>query len=75
MIGGNLKCAMPAGVHLSMPSVMEGNDYGLRICGLKVKERLAFECADGHFWVSVLSNEGKVAPTWDGEERRKSPDA
>jgi len=39
--------------------VMEGSDYGLRICGLRVQERLGFECADGHFWVSVLSKEGK----------------
>ena len=59
VIGGNLKCAMPPGVHLSMPTVMEGSDYGLRICGLRVQERLGFECADGHFWVSVLSKEGK----------------
>ena len=73
VIGGNLKCAMPAGVHLSMPTVMEGSDYGLRICGLQVQERLAFDCADGHFWVSVLSKEGKEVPTWDGVDRRELP--
>lgn len=54
MIGGNLKCGMPTGVRLSMPTVMEGRDYDMRICGSQVLERVAFECAEGHFWVTVL---------------------
>jgi chemotaxis protein CheX len=54
MIGGNMKCGMPTGVRLSMPTVMEGHDYDMRICGSQVLERVAFECADGHFWVTVL---------------------
>jgi len=55
MIGGNTKCVMAPGVRLSMPTVMEGRDYDLRICGSQVQERLAFECADGHFWVTLLT--------------------
>jgi CheY-specific phosphatase CheX len=75
MIGGNLKSVMRTGVHLSMPSVMDGSDHGLRICGLKVQERLALECADGPFWVSVLSKERKRVATWDGVERRRLSEA
>jgi CheY-specific phosphatase CheX len=58
MIGGNMKCGMTTGVSLSMPTVMEGRDYDMRICGSQVLERIAFQCADGHFWVTVLSTKG-----------------
>jgi chemotaxis protein CheX len=58
MIGGNMKCGMAAGVSLSMPTVMEGRDYDMRICGAKVLERVAFQCAEGHFWVTVLVTKG-----------------
>jgi chemotaxis protein CheX len=54
MIGGNMKCCMPAGVQLSMPTVMEGRDYDMRICGSQVLERVALQCAEGHFWVTIL---------------------
>ena len=55
MIGGNMKCGMTAGVRLSMPTVLDGSDYDLRVCGSQIQERLAFECAEGSFWVTVLS--------------------
>jgi chemotaxis protein CheX len=58
MIGGNMKCTMPMGVCLSMPTVMDGSDYDLRICGSKLQKRQAFNCADGPFWVTVLATEG-----------------
>jgi chemotaxis protein CheX len=58
MIGGNMKCSMPTGVRLSMPTVMEGRDYDLRICGSQILERVAFQCAEGHFWVTVLVTKG-----------------
>jgi chemotaxis protein CheX len=58
MIGGNMKCCMPAGVQLSMPTVMEGRDYDMRICGSQILERVAFQCAEGHFWVTVLATKG-----------------
>jgi len=57
MIGGNLKSEMATGVHLSMPTVMDGSDYGLHLCGSKVHKRLALHCAMGHFWVTVLTTE------------------
>jgi chemotaxis protein CheX len=57
MIGGNMKCTMASGVRLSMPTVLDGNDYDLHICRSQVKDRLEFECEDGHFWVTILSPE------------------
>ncbi len=55
MIGGNLKCVLTRGIRLSMPLVIDGNDYSLRICGGKVRERLAFDCTEGPFWITVLT--------------------
>jgi len=39
MLAGNLKSVLPSGVVLSMPSVIEGSDYSLRICGKRLIER------------------------------------
>src|ERR1035441_7714430 len=55
MIGGNLKCVLTPGIQLSMPSVVDGSDYSLRVCGAKVCQRLAYQCAEGHFWITVLT--------------------
>ena len=55
MIGGNLKCVLTQGIRLSMPSVVDGGDYCLRVCGAEIRERLAFQCAEGPFWVTVLA--------------------
>ena len=55
MIGGNMKCVLARGIQLSMPSVVDGSDYCMRICGTKVRERLACQCSEGPFWVTVLA--------------------
>jgi len=55
MIGGNLKCVLTRGIRLFMPSVVDGSDYSLRICGAEVRERLAFQCSEGPFWISILT--------------------
>jgi chemotaxis protein CheX len=55
MIGGNLKCVLTRGIRLSMPSVTDGGDYSLRVCGAEVRERLAFQSAEGCFWVTILT--------------------
>jgi len=55
MIGGNMKCGMSSGVRLSMPTVLDGSDYDLRVCGSQVQERIAFQCEGKPFWVTVLS--------------------
>ena len=54
IVGGNLKCVLTRGIGLSMPSVVDGSDYGVRVCGSEVRERLAFQCAEGPFWVTVV---------------------
>ena len=61
MIGGNLKCVLTRGIRLSMPSVVDGSDYSLRVCGAEVRERLAFQCAEGLFWVTVLTTQRNVS--------------
>lgn len=55
VIGGNMKSGMATGVRLSMPTVMEGHDYDVRICGSEVLEQIVFQCADGPFCVTVLA--------------------
>jgi chemotaxis protein CheX len=59
MIGGNMKSAVTTGLTLSMPCVTDGSDYGLRVCGSEVQDRLGFECVEGPFWVTLLA----VAPS------------
>lgn len=55
MMGGNLKAVLPHGVVLSMPSVVEGSDYSLRLCGGKaVVERVAYCSPAGVFWVTLV---------------------
>jgi len=56
MIGGNMKSGMGTGVKLSMPTVMDGSDYDVRVCGTVIQERHAFQCVEGHFWVTILAN-------------------
>jgi chemotaxis protein CheX len=55
MIGGNVKCAMANGLGLSMPSVSDGNDHRLPLRGFEMQERIAFLCALGPFWVTLLT--------------------
>ena len=55
MIGGNLKSVLGMGIQLSMPAVVNGSDYFLRVCGAEVRERLAFQSSEGTFWVTVLT--------------------
>ena len=63
MVGGNLKSVLPPGVALSMPSVVDGSDYALRICGGNATNTVAFSSALGIFWVTlvqVLNSEGRT---------------
>ena len=61
MIGGNLKSSMGANARLSMPSVIVGNDYELRICGSETQSRLAFQLNGGNFWVTVSAKDGETS--------------
>ncbi|MGA3040123.1 MAG: chemotaxis protein CheX [Bryobacteraceae bacterium] len=54
MVAGNLKSLLPRGVNLSMPSVVEGSDYTVRVCGISAVERMPFSSAAGAFCVTVI---------------------
>lgn len=54
MLAGNLKSVLPRGIGLSMPSVVEGKDYSLRICGGNLADRMPFSSAMGVFCVTLV---------------------
>lgn len=58
MIGGNLKSCMGTDVRLSLPSVIDGSNYEIRVCGSEGHEDLKFDSPDGEFWVRIISKEG-----------------
>jgi len=62
MVGGNMKCVLTSGIRLSMPVVVDGVDYSMRVCGAEIGERVAFQCADGPFWVTVLAMKERRLP-------------
>ena len=55
MVAGNLKSLLPRGVELSIPSVVEGSDYAVHVCGgVNVVERMTFSSATGNFRVTLI---------------------
>ena len=54
VVAGNLKPLLPTGVGLSMPSVVQGSDYTLRICGGNLSETLCFEDRLGPFRITLV---------------------
>lgn len=54
VIAGNLKPIPPIGVALSIPTVIQGSDYIMRICGDDLVERLDFEDAEGPFRITLV---------------------
>jgi hypothetical protein len=54
VIAGNLKPLLPSGVSLSIPSVVEGRDYALRLCGGNLFETLWFEDPLGPFRITLV---------------------
>ncbi len=54
MIGGNLKSVIPSGVGLSMPTVVEGRNYSLKICGGNLVHRQSFAGPTGTFWITFV---------------------
>ena len=54
MIGGNVKSVIATDVRLSLPSVIDGSNYELHVCGSDTSEKMAFQFPGGVFWVSVL---------------------
>ncbi|MBI3684391.1 MAG: chemotaxis protein CheX [Acidobacteria bacterium] len=54
IIGGNLKSVLPSGVGLSMPTVVEGTDYSVKVCGENLVNRLCFSSPAGCFSVTLV---------------------
>jgi CheY-specific phosphatase CheX len=44
MTGGNIKSLLPEPCRLSLPTVVEGTDYTLRVPGSRLVSEVAFEC-------------------------------
>jgi chemotaxis protein CheX len=59
IIGGNMKIGMARGLKMSMPSVTDDTDYGLRTRACEIESRLAFACVEGLFWVTLLATAGQ----------------
>ena len=69
MIGGNMKCSWRRAC--AFDALGHGwQRLRLRVCGSQVQDRLAFECGEGPFWVTLLA----VAPEKSMGNRDCGPD-
>ena len=59
VLAGNLKPLLPAGVGLSIPSVVQGSDYSFRICGGNLCEKLCFVDESGPFRITLVVTEAR----------------
>ena len=59
MTGGNIKALLAEPCYLSLPTVVEGNNYTLRIPGSVPVNQVAFECQGQPFLVTLLEKEEK----------------
>lgn len=55
-IGGNLKGLLSGRCHLSLPAVVQGTDYAVRVPGTGVVTRVVFACDDSAFVVTLLAS-------------------
>lgn len=55
MIGGNLKAALPKGVSLSLPCVLEGKGHSFHVCKVNESFRIPFSGPFGTFSVNVCT--------------------
>lgn len=55
MLGGNIKALLEGDCHLSLPAVVEGRAYTIRVPTSHVLTRVAFECDRERGVVSLLS--------------------
>jgi len=62
MTGGNIKALLPGHCVLSLPAVVEGQGYTIRVPSSQVVTRVGFEC-DGHAAVVSLMTAGAPAVT------------
>jgi len=57
MTGGNIKALLPEPNVLSLPAVVEGENYTPRIPGACLVSRLVFQCQESAFVVSLLQKD------------------
>jgi CheY-specific phosphatase CheX len=55
MVAGNLKCSLLPGTHLSIPTVTQGPDSAMRLCGTRPIQRSSFETQLGPVWVTLFA--------------------
>lgn len=53
--GGNIKALVGGTCHLSLPAVVRGSDYSIRLPGTEVVTRVVLGCEDSAFIVNLLS--------------------
>jgi chemotaxis protein CheX len=62
MIAGNLKCTFCPGIRVSIPSVVDGCGYALRVCGGHIVCQAGFDTPGGAVWVTLIDTLDKDAP-------------
>ena len=60
MIGGNIKALFSEPSSLSLPAMVEGKDYNLRVPGTCEVSRLIFNCEQWPFVVTLLQRESDL---------------
>lgn len=61
MTGGNVKALLEGHCHLSLPAVVEGRDYSIRVPGSEAVTRVTFDVDGEPFVVSLLTRRGLAA--------------
>ena len=61
MIGGNVKALLPETCQLSLPSVVEGSDYSVRIPGSRMVTSVPMRCREHTVNVSLFERLEKAA--------------
>jgi CheY-specific phosphatase CheX len=54
--GGNIKALLPGPSTLSLPTVVGGDDYSMRVPGTTPITRLSFKCGDESFTLTLLES-------------------
>ena len=69
VVAGNLKALLPRGVGLSIPSIVQGSDYSVSICGGNRFERVSFTTSSGPFRITLVEVKAEpraaTSPTLD----------
>jgi chemotaxis protein CheX len=68
MTGGNVKALLEGHCHLSLPAVVEGKDYSIRVPGSEAVTRVTFDIEGEPFVVSLLTRRDRVVAA--ASERR-----